>query len=999
MPLVKRKIVEMAPPPRAKGDDDPEVFYLKATGEIFPDYESYANRLTFYNQRLFQCELTGRVNLTFFEASESEKQEAITLHKKFPEPLKGPVLRSVQFKITGRLDNLVDLVFDRFKDRFFANEAVFVELQGDRYYARIKEVFPPKSVLKSHQEAVLAVSGTKGSSKDGSGRLKHESDSNASDSDESDDGASSSRAAVPLEDVIHRLGADLGLGPAEASALDDPMQYIYRIQLVDDEGSFTGSLMEATADKLSRDRLAFSKTILRKYIRDCVLRDASVGAPWVVKTWLAEKYRIPTSPSDETLQKNEMIKDAKLLKRKKIVTDGDDSSVKKKPKTASTKKSDAAEAKKLAAAEKKRLAEEEKAKEEERLKAEREKKKNLKYPIEDLELDPISTRELNFQIDGELPRRKQRPIPIRGPAALPVPADVFEEFMVSYYFLVALGKPLSISVFSLDDFEQALRHHTHEPPCTLVAEVHGVLLNTIIRDGNHSKELAPAAIANRMAVAAREANGSVAPSDNGDSIAGPSRAGSAFDDGDHEGANGDNQDSVAAEVLRAAKEMGKNSEKKLLRAEEGRRGWEAHLVGFLARRASIETFPRLIGILSHLTGVEHPDGYVGGKWISETYASVADRYPVLALEDKIHIINFLCELAVMTKPIKAYFEDCEAQVTELRKEKIELGRERKKLAEEREVFEGGKKKEEKKPEENGDAEDGLTAMPVDNEEEGGGSDSEKDELESDDDDESGRRSTAEASDSGSEKLRRKFGSSRQETLREKAMLREAQEAAKAATRAKEREAHRAKLLETKQLNAQRKRFDDEEARLWKREEAMEREFRKVLLAPRMVPLGRDRFYARYWWFDGVGSASLMGGGGSVLYQTGRLFVQGPSREDWEVATSERAKDEVEARRRDEVGDEGSLEVDEWGVYTEPEQIDELLSWLRVKGHRENHLKSQLLKFRHYIQGGLRKRNADVHGGWRDQLETRRSSRSKNEAAANRRASYMAWKNSIAEKMK
>ena len=53
MPLVKRKVVELAPPPKSKAGEDPEVFYLAATGEIFPDYETYANRLTFYNQRFF----------------------------------------------------------------------------------------------------------------------------------------------------------------------------------------------------------------------------------------------------------------------------------------------------------------------------------------------------------------------------------------------------------------------------------------------------------------------------------------------------------------------------------------------------------------------------------------------------------------------------------------------------------------------------------------------------------------------------------------------------------------------------------------------------------------------------------------------------------------------------------------------------------------------------------------------------------------------------------
>jgi hypothetical protein len=54
------------------------------------------------------------------------------LHQRFPESLKGPVLSAVQFHITGRLDELIDVVFDRFKERYFTGEAVFVDLQGDK---------------------------------------------------------------------------------------------------------------------------------------------------------------------------------------------------------------------------------------------------------------------------------------------------------------------------------------------------------------------------------------------------------------------------------------------------------------------------------------------------------------------------------------------------------------------------------------------------------------------------------------------------------------------------------------------------------------------------------------------------------------------------------------------------------------------------------------------------------------------------------------------------
>lgn len=54
--------------------------------------------MSFYQLKHFQCEVTGKSGLNYFEALESEQQEARTLHSRFPEPLKAAVLRSVQWR-------------------------------------------------------------------------------------------------------------------------------------------------------------------------------------------------------------------------------------------------------------------------------------------------------------------------------------------------------------------------------------------------------------------------------------------------------------------------------------------------------------------------------------------------------------------------------------------------------------------------------------------------------------------------------------------------------------------------------------------------------------------------------------------------------------------------------------------------------------------------------------------------------------------------------------
>ncbi len=91
----------------------------------------------------------------------------------------------------------------------------------------------------------------------------------------------------------------------------------------------------------------------------------------------------------------------------------------------------------------------------------------------------------------------------------------------------------------------------------------------------------------------------------------------------------------------------------------------------------------MIGILSHLTATEteNGEGNIDGEWVADLYDSPTQRFPLLSVADKLQVLDFLCSQAVMTKSVKSFYEECEAQVTELRKEKIEVSREKRKLAE------------------------------------------------------------------------------------------------------------------------------------------------------------------------------------------------------------------------------------------------------------------------------------------------------------------------------
>lgn len=137
--------------------------------------------------------------------------------------------------------------------------------------------------------------------------------------------------------------------------------------------------------------------------------------------------------------------------------------------------------------------------------------------------------------------------------------------------------------------------------------------------------------------------------------------------------------------------------------------------------------------------------------------------------------------------------------------------------------------------------------------------------------------------------------------------------------AKQREAARAKQAAIKHAAAERRRLEEAMERLDKKLESIERDFRKLLGGVRVKPLGKDRFYNRIWWFDGMGSTSLVGSGGVAQYGAGRLFIQGPSEFDTDLLQKRKA-DGIDARREDEEGIEGVMHSGDWAVYTTLEEV-------------------------------------------------------------------------------
>ncbi|KAF7975793.1 hypothetical protein HWV62_8621 [Athelia sp. TMB] len=958
MPTCRRKRVVLTEPSEhllqlAKSDPNKEVYYMQQTGEIFETYEAYAARMSFYRLRQFQCEVTGKSGLDYFQAIESEQQEARTMHSRFPEQLKSAVLKAVQWQVMGRLDHLVEAVYDRFKDRYFEDEKIFVDVEGDKFWARVVQVFPPKP-----STTTADTSETPGAS---TSKLPSTSTTPTPDTAMS---LASDEEAQP----IHQLSGDLKISAKDANSKDDPLKYFYKVQILEeqnekshekskttskDRARWNGSSMEVQCTAMSRDRLAFSKSILRRFVRDCVDRDPAVASPWTVKPAIAKRYGVDSEMPESTRKGVEDIKKGEIDKRKKVWEDKEGPPNKKQKKMTPAQEE---RARLLAITNEKKEREVRekaeksiKAKEEaERLAAEKKKKKPIRYPTEDLDVR-LADKE------KKAGAKIKRPVPSR--VALPFSDDNvdFEAFLMSWNFLVVYGTPLHISSFTLDEYEHAIRHSDIDLPCQLLAEIHSTLIYNLrtVPFVRHSAVLSLLQLKDEIDVETQEEH-----------ILG-----------------------VSIETLtNAMAEVGNNWERVPLRHSEGREGWEDALVGCLKDHATVESFPNLREILTRLLfAPEHPEATSvsssSSRQVTPTShaltieSSPGERYYSLPYADKIAILGFMCNLAISSKAIHAHMETCEEFLTALRKEKIEVNRQKKHYAEEMNTLQGEKADAGKPAKE--DPEPTIEVLNgVDDEDLIMQDSSDLSDPPSDAGEEGSETGSATPSASGA----RPKSSSRQKDLRQKAHNQ---------AHAKQREVARAKATSAKQALADHRKLDEEVNKLERRLEAIEREFRKLLGSVRVKAMGRDRFYNRIWWFDGMGSASLLGSGGVVQYGTGRLFVQGPSEFDVEML-QRREPGEVEERRKEEEGEEGMLAVGEWAVYTDLEELDEFLQWLNPKGHRELALKNALTKWWPHIVPGIRKRIADLNTNAK-LPEARRSARMKNGQDISRDP-YMMWQN-------
>ncbi|WWC86969.1 uncharacterized protein L201_001850 [Kwoniella dendrophila CBS 6074] len=968
--------------------NDKECWYMPETGEIFTDYESFCLRRAFYSQPLFQCEVSGKSNLNFYTALQSEQKEVRQLHSRFPRQLKKAVLSAVQFQIEGKLDTLADKIFERFHDRFFDDEKVFVDVDGDKYLARIVKTFPPRSL--------------------------------------------NTTTTPTTQPILHPYATDLSLSLEEVNEKDDPSKYFYNVRLIEEgypEGiaaeyasangqsngpydedeedgkgeKWTGSTMEVQCNKISRDRINFSRAMLKRFIRDCVVRDAAVYSPWLVKPSVASRYGLPIEMPEEIRESILRYKEKQMDKRKRereerlgitnpptsaaaaVAGEEDD-----KPKTKKQKKD---EEKKLKEEEKQKEKEaKEREKEKEREEEERKKKKTLKYPAEDLLV------EWSEEKDGSAGRIQVRPVPNK---TLPF-GDQFEKLLMTWSFLNVTGKPLGLSPFTLDDYENSLYHNDpYNNPAPLMAEIHSVLLNALAADLKAGHE--PVKPLNTFG-----------------------KDGEIENDTDYwEGKKGATTETLTPVVL----PLIENFKNKELLIKDNRKGWENNLIGLLWERSNLDILPNYLDNILHLTFEDKPaptrptwstgpstSSNSSGTGLAGTIQGLIPskpekRYSSLHHSHKLDIISFLIELVNQTELLREFMEESTLNLTEVRKDQVEVKRELRRVQAEREALEP-----KEKPKEEG--EDGDVSMEVKGETTdspdvsmnghtingNGSTERDQDELE-----DSPSVNNEDNSDAESDhKDLSAIGASRRKAMKEKALEREAEEKIKNQKLAKEREVLKQKKLEGKQIAIEKKRLSEEEELINQKLKLLEYDFRRWIYTLRSRPLGLDRFGNKVWWFDGLGSSPLYNEQTISLNKlnlgTGRLYIQGVDQEDLDIYLNSAisiieediSKEHIMERRLKEEGSSNPLQPGEWAVYDNPDQLRDLMNWLNPRGLRENQLLKQLKMWQNEIEMSMRKRRSLA--GLDTQTESDeptsrklRPSRKVNHNGDDEKEGYMNWK--------
>ncbi|XP_075149070.1 ATP-dependent chromatin assembly factor large subunit [Haematobia irritans] len=134
MPICKRDGFDA--PSKNKDEtfhDNEDVFFCEVTKEIFKEYEDYFRHVMAINSTVWQCEATGRDNLTYAEALKSERRARKKMEL-FKDCLRPPVMLVIEHAKQSSLSVLSALTFRFLRKRFFIDEEVQITGSKQTFY-------------------------------------------------------------------------------------------------------------------------------------------------------------------------------------------------------------------------------------------------------------------------------------------------------------------------------------------------------------------------------------------------------------------------------------------------------------------------------------------------------------------------------------------------------------------------------------------------------------------------------------------------------------------------------------------------------------------------------------------------------------------------------------------------------------------------------------------------------------------------------------------------
>ncbi|KAI9700130.1 MAG: hypothetical protein M1820_006912 [Bogoriella megaspora] len=923
--LLKRKPVKYLPPPRIH-DQNVEVWVMPSTGEVFTNYEAYLLRLDFYKQHQFTCPATGQSGLTFFDALASERNETRSVDNRFPEALKEPVCRKIQFSTISRMEDLVQHVYDEFKQEFFPGEHVTCLYEnGDRLDGVVRdkvsfqEQRSPDGELirkafsryfirlfdREHEEALLDNDRIIRSRKNFSKHVLRVFLKN-------------SLTKEPWAGAPWCLKIELANQykiPTEVPArlLQENRQAERKAHLAlkreEQDGTFfqffAGQQMPSGAGRRKLSQLDIQK---RKEIQLQQYQEA-MAAGQVHPFTGAPGFQVshPTHLTHPTLPAHPSPFQTFYAPPvyPQIVSRQPQMPPPPPP---------------------------------------------IKYPIEDLDIEPkrnsVQRPQLRFLAMHGLTQNGDTSNVNSTDSRLAMKS--IGPLLETWNTLNVLCQPFILDSFTLDDFIDAMSLPADANNCELLEEIHCAVLSLLVdedgqlkvslpeldedeEDEEEDEEMEDSTLSTPLPDApARSTRSSLAKQE----------AAALQEESNRVSPSTKLPRHRATEMLA---ERGWIERCGAREFEEG--GWQTILVGLIHQ---ISLHP------SNKDACDEILAYLSPANKEPTPETAQEQYASMNVNLRISALQMIVILAPTTKTIRSYLEECSEAMTQMRKDKIEQQRLKKPLIEELHDLDNQRKMLLPDNMPDSDTEEKNETADVDMDvSEDLVADGDKTE---DSDDEPRTRSLRRNSGRALERKRK-----REEDAARKEKEKREKEAAKAS---KQSTAFKKLLKDIDKKKEAIKGCEDAIADL-------DNDLREAN-CQRTKCVGRDRYWNRYWWFErnGMPFAGLPEASTSEYgYANGRLWVQGPDEAERKgfVDLSDEEMNQYKARHgvavpdreKQELGPTRLFSANEWAYYDSPEAIDALIAWLDDRGKREKDLRKELMNWRDPIAQQMEKLTAHL----------------------------------------